>query len=135
MFAGNVVRVLTDIGSVAQLPRGRDVTDHALATDLQPVSFFVQGASTYSGKHHVAGLLIVQIDRGFQAAKGMRYFVNDAVDQLIEIKNRSDLLRSFLYSLQVFDKIGRQTTDGRNRARDGAGNRSHGSNPCFIQAY
>ncbi len=56
-------------------------------------------------------ILVVQVDAGFQTAKGLRDFVDDAVNQLVEIENRRDSLRGLLHALQVIDKIGGQRTD------------------------
>ncbi len=69
----------------------------------------------HAGHHHVAVLFVVQVDAGFQATEGVHDFVHDAVDELVEIKNRGDFLRGLLHALQIFDQIGRQNLRGRFR--------------------
>ena len=124
-LAADVVLVLAHVGRVAHLTGRGDVADHALAADFQAMSFAVHAASSHSGQHHLAALFVVQVDAGFQAAEGMRHFVDNAVDELVEIENRRDFLRGLLHALQVLDEIGGQSTDGKEFVAGGTGNRSH----------
>ena len=70
-------------------------------------------AAVDPGQHHLAALFVVQVDARFQAAERMRHFAHDAVDQLVEIEDGSDFLRSFLHALQVLDQIGGESPRGR----------------------
>ena len=89
----------------------------------------VQSASPHAGQHHLAVILVVQVDTGFQTSKGLRHFVDDAVNQLIEIENRRDSLRGLLHALQVVDKIGGQRTDVENLVAGGTRKRCHRTIP------
>ena len=62
---------------------------------------------------------------GLEAAKGMGDFVDDTVDEFVEVENRGDSLRSFLYPLQVIDEIGGHSANGNNLVAGGVWNRSH----------
>src|ERR1700733_245045 len=42
----------------------------------------------------------MQVDAGFDAAKGTSHVIHDVIDELIEIEDRRDLLRRFLKALQ-----------------------------------
>ena len=78
--------------------------------------FAIQAASTHSAQHHLAASFVVQVDARLQTAKAENYFIDDAVDELVEIENRRDSLRSFLHTLQIFDEIG-WTQRGREQSR------------------
>jgi hypothetical protein len=66
----------------------------------------MQRASSHFVEHHLGALLIVQINAGLKAAKGLRYLIHYAVEELIEIENRCNSLRGFLHPLQIFYKVG-----------------------------
>ena len=127
-LASDVVLVLANVGGIAQLAGGSDVSDHALAADFQAMSFALRAAfqaSPHPRQHHLAVLFVVQVDAGLDAPEGIRDFIDHAVDQLVEVENRSDLMRGFLHALQVLDKIGGHSPDGRNLTAGTTGNRRH----------
>lgn len=96
------------------------------------MSFAVLFAPAHASQHHITAILVVQIDTGFHASKGLRHFVDHAVNQLIEIENRRDSLRGFLHTLQVVDKIGGQSTDVDNLVAGGTRKRCH-RNQSFLR--
>ena len=98
----------------------------------------MHGASANAGHHHLAPLLIVQENRSFHATKGMSHFVDDTVNQLVEIENGRNSLRGFLYALQVIHEIGGQRANGGHLIADDIGNdartRSHRTIPLGLEA-
>ena len=66
----------------------------------------MHGAAVDASHHHLSAFFVVQIDAGSPAAEGTGHVIHDVVDELIEVENRGDLLRSFLQFLQVFDLVG-----------------------------
>jgi hypothetical protein len=84
------------------LSGGSDVPNHSFLADLQTMSFTVQVAAVHTCKHHFSACFIVQVDAGFEAAKRRPgNFLHDAVDELVEIEDGGDFLRSLLQALQV----------------------------------
>src|SRR5215471_7366206 len=90
-FTGDVVRINANVGRVAKLAGGGDVSDHALFANLQIVALVIHGAATDTRELHHSSLRVVQIDVGFNAAKGTRDVVHDAIDEFVEVENGGDL--------------------------------------------
>src|SRR5215469_3824186 len=81
------------------------MADHSILADSQPMSLAMQRAPANARKHHLTPLFVVQEDAGFHAAKRTRYLGYHAVNELIQIEDRSNRLRHFLDALQVFHQI------------------------------
>src|SRR5437762_2644033 len=67
----------------------------------------------------------MQINCGFKTAKRLRNFIDDLVDQFIEIKDRAEFLRGLLQLDQVFDLLNVQITNCGVIGDDCRGTRSH----------
>src|SRR5262249_29229480 len=103
--------------------------NHSVLSDLQPVSLVKETTAPHRGQHHLVPLFIVQIDTGFHAVKPLRYFVHNAFDQLVEIKDGRDRLRRLLDALQLFRKIARHRLNWPERefVAGETGYRRHGN--------
>ena len=117
VFAANVVVVLAHVGGIAHLAGRSDIADHAFLANLQTMTFVVDAASVHAGHHHLAAFLVVQVDAGFHAAKGTGHVIHDVVDELIEVEDRSDLLRRLLQLLQVLYLIDAQAGERETHQR------------------
>ena len=102
MLTGDIIFVLAHIWGIAHLAGGCDVADHAFLANLQTETLAVHGTAVDAAHHHFSASFVVKIDAAFQQAEGMGYVVHDVVDELIEVENRADLLRSLLQLLQAF---------------------------------
>src|ERR1700677_2864196 len=100
-LAGDIILIFPDIWRVAHLSRGGYVAHHPLLANLQPETLAVHGTTVHAAHHHFSASFIVKIDGGLQKTEGMRYLIDDIVNQLIEIENRTDLMRSLLEFLQA----------------------------------
>jgi hypothetical protein len=87
VLARNVVLIFTNVGRVTHLACGCNVANHSLDADFQAISFAVQAASAYPGQHHVSAFFVVQINPGFQTTEGKGHFIDDALNELVEIEN------------------------------------------------
>jgi hypothetical protein len=65
-------------------------------------------ATVHARHHQVPALFVVQIDACLYAAEKLGDFIDNAVDQLVEIENRRDPLSGLLHTLKVFHQIGGQ---------------------------
>jgi hypothetical protein len=81
------------------------VANHTVLADSQPITLAMQRAPTNARKHHLVTFFIMQEDAGLNAAKRARYLGYDAVNELIQIEDRSNSLRGSLNALQVFNQI------------------------------
>jgi hypothetical protein len=80
------------------------------------MSFAMHFASMYAGHYHFVLLFVVQVDAGFHTTERPRHVIHDAVDELVKVQNRCDLLCGPLHPLQIFNEIGLHSASGENLA-------------------
>src|SRR5580698_8578594 len=95
------------------------------------MAFVVDRAAMHAGEHHFPAFFVVQVDAGFQTAEGTGYIIHDVVDELIEVEDRSDLLRRLLQLLQLLHLIDEQRA--HRNGGDGSRDRGHGIKPFLTR--
>lgn len=103
------------------------MTDHALLSDLQPVSFGEFAASLTALKHHLIFLVVTEPDVDFDAPDRRGNVVHNPVDKNIKVQGGSDEMSSSLQLHQRLGKLGGGTYACRNECgiRTGADNGAH----------
>src|SRR5207253_9186651 len=120
-FAADVIGINANIRCVAHLPGGSNVAHHPLFSDLQPMSLTVHGATMHAGDDQFSPLLIVPESVGLQAAKRGRYVIDNLIDELIEVEDRSDLLGCLFQLQQVLHLVNWQWPGGWVNGSGGSG--------------
>ena len=87
MFTRNVILIFADVGGVAHLTGGGDVTHHAFSADLEPLAFVMKCAAVNSGQYDFGVGLVVQIDVSFDASERTGDIIHNLVDELIQVED------------------------------------------------
>src|SRR5262249_47737750 len=97
------------IGGISHLASGSDIANHTV-TELEACALGVQRTTVYGSHFELAPFFIVQVNIRFQAPERTCHVVDDLIDQLVKIKNGTDLLSPLLHFQQVFYLIGIKRT-------------------------
>src|SRR5262249_60713238 len=96
-FAGAVKQFLRDIRSVVGLPSSKDLAGQTLG-DGPALALVRLGAAVH--RREMEFVAIHQQNAGLDAAKIHRNAMNDRVEEFVELKDGSDLLRRLLQRKQ-----------------------------------
>jgi hypothetical protein len=107
LLAGEIVGVFANVGGVSHMAGEGDVSDQTFLAQLQAVAPLVHGAAMDTSQYELFAIGLVEVDVRFEESEGARYFVYDAVDQLIEIEKGADPVRGSLQPEQILREISR----------------------------